>query len=70
MALNQQRCGSEQRKLIVSLIFILRHHDVITILYWVQISDQSIKFSIACITEHTHDIRVCGLCDGARFAVP
>ena len=23
-----------------------------------------------CVTEQTHDIRVCGLCDGARFAVP
>ena len=25
---------------------------------------------LACVTEQTHDIRVYGLCDGARFAVP
>ena len=25
---------------------------------------------LACVTEQTHEIRVYGLCDGARFAVP
>ena len=25
---------------------------------------------LACFTEQTHDIRLYGLCDGARFAVP
>ena len=28
-----------------------------------------IKF-LACVTEQTHDIRVYGLCDDARFSVP
>ena len=28
------------------------------------------KSDLACVTETTHDIRVYGLCDGARFAVP
>ena len=25
---------------------------------------------LACVTEQTHEIRVYGLCNGARFAVP
>ena len=28
------------------------------------------EVGLACITEQTHDIRVSGVCDGARFAVP
>ena len=27
-------------------------------------------YLLACVTEQTHVIRVYGLCDGARFAVP
>ena len=39
---------------------------ILTITYW----KCQIPNKLPCVTEHTHEIRVYGLCDGGRFAVP
>ena len=51
--------------------YYISHSIYIYILFFglVSVSSNEDQPYLACITEQTHEIRVCGLCDGTRFAV-
>ena len=52
--------------LFMTLIFM----PVFRARYYISCSIDQVINQLACVTEQTHDIRVYGLCHGARISVP